>query len=308
MIMNEEEDCDDLPLIKVNSSANDSGSFTMPSAEELASQRARELECERQLQELRERDAERPAALRHSDSSGSESELLAAAATALSLRARPPPAAAPALWAALAPRLPPAARRLPARRLPRLAQALCAAPPAEDVLSCAALLLVVAAAATREAPRAARALHALLDDRATPDQISELVGVVLASFPCPRTRLQLSDALRSGGAGGADRAAAALAGAALLELVGGEAGGGADVARLARAAAAWRAEGAEARVAALALAGRVLAAQAAPPDARERLLAHLAPPPAAGADAQRPDRLKVLVGASKLRLLFCTEQ
>lgn len=88
----------------------------MPSADELASQRARELACEEELMRLRERaDAdERDAAaarLAHSDSSGSEGEAaLAAAVTALSVRARaargPPAPPAARLWAALAPHLP----------------------------------------------------------------------------------------------------------------------------------------------------------------------------------------------------------
>lgn len=58
----------------------------MPTAEELASQRAREAECERELQALRASDTE--VCLHTADSSGSEGEAaLAAAVTALRVKA-----------------------------------------------------------------------------------------------------------------------------------------------------------------------------------------------------------------------------
>lgn len=208
--------------------------FAMPPAEEVAEQRAREQECERQLELLRQRarDDEQAAALRRSDSSGSEGELaLAAAVTALSVRpgdAYDQPAAA--LWAALAPDLPPYDQlqwSAPAAQLQRAVLAVgaalaaeCAAWPDGELLSAAALLTVaVLARESRSRRAAARALHALLEERATAAQVAVLSGAMLRWLPPARLRLRLSDALRSGGGGGADRAADALSAAALLQLL-----------------------------------------------------------------------------------------
>ncbi|CAG5017281.1 unnamed protein product [Parnassius apollo] len=93
-IMIEEEYDDELPPIIVNSRSNNSSEFTMPSADIIASQRAREEECERELRLLRELHAcndQKPdivtqvdTRMIHSDSSGSEGEgALAAAVDAL---------------------------------------------------------------------------------------------------------------------------------------------------------------------------------------------------------------------------------
>ncbi|KAJ8715835.1 hypothetical protein PYW07_010317 [Mythimna separata] len=325
MHMSEDEDCDedDLPSIIVNSSANNSSTFAMPSAEELAEQRAREREREQQLEQLRQRarDDERVAALRHSDSSGSEGELaLAAAVTALSVRAPPPvpparPAAA-ALWAALAPLLPPPAAALqqwlsgPAPPLGRAVEALAGSLAAEagawplDEVLCAGALLSVALLAHESRCRraAARAAHALLDDHATSEQVSALSDVLLAALPAARVRLTLSDALRSGAAAGADCVAAALTGAAMLQLLRAPPAPR-GLQHVAHAAGAWAACDAAARATCVQLAGRLLAA--APGHAAcARLLAHLGLPPAPAALAHHPDRLKALVGVSKLKLLF----
>ncbi|KAJ8709911.1 hypothetical protein PYW08_009915 [Mythimna loreyi] len=319
MHMSDEEDCDDLPSINVNTSANITSSFAMPSAEELAEQRARELERERQLEQLRQRarDDERVAELRHSDSSGSEGEqALAAAVTALSVRAERPPAPRPsaaALWEALLPLLPPHAAALHAWPGAPAVHALTAALagaagawPLDELLCAAAVLSVALLAHESRCRRAAsRAAHALLDDHATSDQVAVLTDMLLTALPSARTRLQLSDALRSGGAAGADCVAAALAGAAALQLLRAPPAPR-DLQHVARACGAWGACDAAARGLCVQLAGRLLAAApgGGSAQARERLLAHLALPPAPAGGAHLPDRLKALVGVSKLKLLF----
>ncbi|XP_037295790.1 uncharacterized protein LOC119189632 [Manduca sexta] len=115
--MNENEEFDDLPPIEVDclspktSNSLKSESFVMPAADELASQRERELLCEQELRALSASHVAR------CDSSGSEGEAaLAAAVQALSVLAAPtPPAATPdalstrSVLSALLPHLPPAA-------------------------------------------------------------------------------------------------------------------------------------------------------------------------------------------------------
>lgn len=50
-------------------------------------------------------------------------------------------------------------------------------------------------------------------------QVKQLARLLASAFPEARTRMQLSDALRSGGQRGADRLASGLAAAALLQLL-----------------------------------------------------------------------------------------
>ncbi|XP_053619763.1 uncharacterized protein LOC128680560 isoform X2 [Plodia interpunctella] len=112
--MEEEEYDDELPPISVNSSKQDEALFSMPSAEVVASQRARAEECERELQRLRELHERQDSALHagtgtpatniapiaasRSNSSGSEGETaLVSAVEALRVSgAAPAPAPAPA--------------------------------------------------------------------------------------------------------------------------------------------------------------------------------------------------------------------
>ncbi|VVC88184.1 unnamed protein product, partial [Leptidea sinapis] len=81
------DDCDEFPPIIVNSTLRESVlQFSMPSAEVLASQRARDEECEEELRQLRLQYEKQEATVRlvGCDSSGSESEAsLTAAVDAL---------------------------------------------------------------------------------------------------------------------------------------------------------------------------------------------------------------------------------
>ncbi|XP_052749169.1 uncharacterized protein LOC113514388 [Galleria mellonella] len=89
--MDDDDDYDDeLPTIIVNASHQNEDQFIMPSAEVLASERAREEECEREIEQLR-CEHEAAARLAHSDSSSSESEVLSAAVDALRVQAAQPP-------------------------------------------------------------------------------------------------------------------------------------------------------------------------------------------------------------------------
>ncbi|CAH0597562.1 unnamed protein product [Chrysodeixis includens] len=330
--MSDDEDCDDLPMIDVNSSVKDASSFEMPSADVVASQRAHELACEAELRDMRARaehderrlSVSRSPRARDRSSSGEDEAALAAAVRALDVLPRAAPPAPHTLCAALAPHLPsaaaPLAARLQSASQDTAAELLLRAVTSvirtfrgepgdwedDDVLSTGAVL---AAAVLGRVPRARRALHALLDDRATDAQLKKLCGLLAAAFPEARERMQLSDALRSGGGRGADRLAARLAAAALLQLLRPntqDASEEVSVEQLADAAHSWAQLDEGSRYVCVQLAGRVLAAGAGDADpgqlaARRRLLAALVPP---AAPSSRPDRLKVVVGVSKLKLLF----
>ncbi|CAH0597564.1 unnamed protein product [Chrysodeixis includens] len=219
--MSDDEDCDDLPMIDVNSSVKDASSFEMPSADVVASQRAHELACEAELRDMRARaehderrlSVSRSPRARDRSSSGEDEAALAAAVRALDVLPRAAPPAPHTLCAALAPHLPSAAAPLAARlqsasqdtaaelllRVRRrmltlhsylnpmsiikhysicFVQAVTSVirtfrgEPGDweddDVLSTGAVL---AAAVLGRVPRARRALHALLDDRATDAQV-----------------------------------------------------------------------------------------------------------------------------------------
>ncbi|XP_059045541.1 uncharacterized protein LOC131841271 [Achroia grisella] len=91
MMVDDEDDYDDdeLPTIIVNGSLQQQSEFIMPSAEALASERAREKECEREIEQMR-CEHEATARFAHSDSSSSESEVLSAAVEALQVQSTPP--------------------------------------------------------------------------------------------------------------------------------------------------------------------------------------------------------------------------
>ncbi|CAB3232598.1 unnamed protein product [Arctia plantaginis] len=331
--MSEDEDCDGLPSIFVNSSGYDAGAFSIPSADELASQREREVENERKLKELRERLAnDDDVTLARHDSSSSESDAaLAAAVTVMSVDcalaavAAGPPRHAPRaadLLAALARGLPAAARPLledsnVALRLPEVvasASALVAAddePWTDDEVWALGALLAGAALAHDPAPRreALRALHTLLERRATAAQAHALGRMMLDALPAARTRLELSDALRAGGGPTCEALATLALDVALVDSLDPPARGRESLSRLAEAmGAGWARLAPELRYTTLQLLGRRLAvASEDEREARSRLLAPLAPSQI-GHDTQAPEKLKVLVCASKLRLLFGTEK
>ncbi|XP_060807032.1 uncharacterized protein LOC132903263 [Amyelois transitella] len=243
--MEEDEYDDELPPIVVNSSSRDESVFAMPSAEVLASQRARAEECERELQQLRAQhdlqemeleagSAENtpPTVPSRSDSSGSEGETaLASAVEALRVGGAAAGAAAaesrPALGAVLARVL---------QQLPDTARALCAAysdaltagrdvdvltdelltgvgswlgglageeggplsesPTDDEVVGVGAWLSALALGAP--APRARRALHALLA-AAADRQVHKLACVLVPALEEARWRLDLVTALQAAG-------------------------------------------------------------------------------------------------------------
>ncbi|CAH1641349.1 unnamed protein product [Spodoptera littoralis] len=324
----EEEEDWELPVVLGESSVDDSITYEMPSAEELLELRAKELECQEELQRLRE--------LEEGDEEAHKT-LAAELSTLLRLpQARRPPAAE--LWAALAPHVPGAptgdeAPMLQAglleAQMPQIVQALAAGvksaarwSDADMLGSCALLTVAVLMENSPNRRKAVRTLHALLDRYANREQLMAVAYMMVTAFPAASAaRLELIDQVCSGSCSGGDRIAYILNSTAMLDLLG--AGARADGApatfcapsfmQVARAAASWRHCEAAAQQRCIQLAGRLLTETLGggtpdtEPEERALLLEHLRPDPLMDSDTPQKDRLKVLVEASKLRLLFHEE-
>ncbi|CAD0250503.1 unnamed protein product [Spodoptera exigua] len=311
----------DLPAVIVDSSADDTSTFEMPSAEELIERRAKELACQQELQRLRELEERGEEA--GTDRAAPDS--LAADLSALLRRPQARRLAASELWAALAPHVPAAPDDSPLlqaglleAQMPDIVKALAAAvksatlwSDADMLASCAFLAVAVLMENSPCRRKAVRTLHALLDRYANQEQLTAVAHMMMTAFPAESAaRLELSDQLCSGACSGGDRVAYILNGTAMLQLLGAERAGphcGPSLAQVARAAAAWRQRDAAARLRCVQLAGRLLSSPAgggASAEERALLLEHLRPEPITASDTPQEDRLKVLMEASKLRLLF----
>ncbi|KAL0811615.1 hypothetical protein ABMA28_009987 [Loxostege sticticalis] len=303
----------------------------MPTAEELASQRAREAECERELQALRASDTE--VCLHTADSSGSEGEAaLAAAVTALRVKAAAR-AGPPSLVDLLTPML----ARLPQGYLPdalldtlreatpaalaTLTQDVCEATVSAQVhsreeVAVAAVWLCAASvgASSRDLRRRSRrALHGLLGHGHFADPDGEasraLSAAVIGGNLGATTYLELADAVEAAPANAHFHRQLLLA--ALADLLQCKAQPEADDScgcawAASSVAASWAKLPPATCGACVRVAGRIARACACPHACaphRARLLTTLAAAPP-GAARAAPDRLEVLVAAQKLQLLF----
>ncbi|KAL0861191.1 hypothetical protein ABMA27_009672 [Loxostege sticticalis] len=207
--MSDDEYDDELPPISVNTSfSRDSQELLrMPTAEELASQRAREAECERELQALRASDTE--VCLHTADSSGSEGEAaLAAAVTALRVKAAAR-AGPPSLVDLLTPMLAHTLREATPAALATLTQDVCEATVSAQVhsreeVAVAAVWLCAASvgASSRDLRRRSRrALHGLLGHGHFADPDGEasraLSAAVIGGNLGATTYLELADAVEA---------------------------------------------------------------------------------------------------------------
>ncbi|CAH2985119.1 unnamed protein product [Chilo suppressalis] len=168
--MGDEENDEELPSISMNSSVRNSDVLSMPSAELLATQRAREEACEQELMTLRAHHD--VAAL--TDSSGSEGEAALAAAVGALVMAggaslSPGTSPLPGLLARLAPAHASALLQATPDTLETLTDEVCGAVESEclhseqEVVFAGAWLCVRGAGAGR---RIRRALHRLLESHA----------------------------------------------------------------------------------------------------------------------------------------------
>ncbi|KAM3958668.1 uncharacterized protein ACR2FA_007307 [Aphomia sociella] len=317
-MMEDDDYEDELPNIIVNSSIHEKSQFVMPPAEVLASERAREEECEREIELLRHEDERGAGGAGGAGGGGAAGEgeaegdaQLAAAVRALRLpadaAAAPPPAArvldrllqhTPPEHAGLLRHYRDVVRHADAATAERviyhltscIARALCEARPAwgeADTRGAAAWLCVACVCACGGRARTRRALHRLLD-AAEHKHVESLARLMERALPEWRARAELADAAR--GAGAAGRALAAhLLRAALRDELRDE-----------------RRDELPARLAVLQLTARLL--PLLPPAERAETLSALAqsPPPPHG-DAQTPEQLKVsglgdytLPGGSKM--------
>ncbi|KAJ0170661.1 hypothetical protein K1T71_013433 [Dendrolimus kikuchii] len=319
--MSDDDEFDELPPISVNS-LRDECMFAMPTAEELASQRAREERVERAL---RDGCAGAEGAPRGDSSESEGEEALAAAVDALlvepggSARRR---LSARDLLAEMMAALPrphppfleefhdtvselqaPAARAMVYELAVSVGElvALEEEPWSEEETTGVGLWLCAALAwSAPPVPRlrVARALRTLLADRCDAAQAHALGAACCAAFADTRTRLALCDAV-AGAVVGADHFADALLGAAL-----------ADALHLQQPIARegleelvsrqWRTLEEGARLAALRPLGRAMARGWL----RGGVPGALAPPAAAVPAHHSLDRLEVAPKVSKLRCLF----